>query len=60
MEESLRPTAPLNFSIVNLKRSSRGPGPEALPPKVLRIAPDGLTLVTSHLGISPDQRRAKT
>src|SRR5690606_18754161 len=53
-ELSLRPTAPLNLLMTNLNKSSRGPGPEALPPNVLSLAPAGRTLETSHLGTSPE------
>ena len=38
---------------MKLKRSTRGSGPEALPPKVFNGAPASLTLLISHLGICP-------
>ena len=48
---SLSPAAFRKVFIVNLNNSSRGSGPEALPPNVLRGVPAGLTFDKSHLGI---------
>ena len=59
-ECSLRPLAFLNVATVNSNRSTNGCGPEALPPNVLSRAPAGLTLLTSHFGISPAQRFARS
>ena len=50
MEVSFLPEAFLKVSVVNLKRSSSGPGPEARPPNVLSLAPEGRTFVVSQLG----------
>ena len=47
MELSLRPAAPRKTSTVNLNRSSRGSGPDALPPNVLSVEPAGRTPLTS-------------
>ena len=60
IEDSLRPSAFLNICTEKLNKSTKGAGPLALPPKVLRRAPAGRTFVISHFGISPAQSRAKT
>jgi len=60
MLDSLRPCAPLNVVTAKLNRSTNGAGPLALPPKIFSLAPAGRTLETSHLGISPAHRRART
>ena len=39
------------MSIQNLNKSSKGAGPDALPPNVFNLAPAGRTSDTSHLGI---------
>ena len=50
---SFRPKAFLIVLTVNLKRSIKGSGPEALPPKVFRGSPAARTLLVSHFGICP-------
>ena len=51
--DNLRPAAFLNILQVKLKRSSKGSGPLALPPKVFSLAPAGRSLDISHLGSIP-------
>ena len=60
IEVSLRPCAFLNVLTEKLNNSTRGPGPLALPPNVLSLAPAGRTRVTSHLGISPAHSNASS
>ena len=50
---SFLPFAFLNTSTVNLNKSSKGSGPDARPPKVLRGVPAGLTFDTFHVGTNP-------
>ena len=51
IDVSFLPAALLKVSQVKRKRSSRGFGPDALPPNVLSLAPEGRTLEISHFGI---------
>ena len=59
-EVSFRPVAPRNFATTYLNKSTSGSGPDALPPKVLSLAPAGRTPETSHLGTSPAYSKART
>ena len=56
IEESLRPLACLKVSMTKSKRFFKGSGPDARPPKVFSLAPAGLTLLKSKLGISPSYK----
>ena len=58
MGNNFLPVAPLNFSIVNLNKLTRGSAPDALPPITFSLAPAGLTLDTSHVGIIPEYNKA--
>ena len=44
----------LKISTVNLNKSSRGSGPDDLPPNVFNLAPAGRRRDKSHLGICPE------
>ena len=52
--------AALKVDTAKLNSSTSGAGPDALPPNVLSLAPAGRTRETSHLGISPAHRSART
>ena len=43
----------MNTPTQKLNRSSKGSGPDALPPNVFSLAPAGRTLLKSHFGILP-------
>ena len=45
---------------MNVNKSSKGAGPLARPPKVLSLAPCGLTLLTSSFGICPAYNKDKS
>jgi len=48
MLDNLRPCADLNVLVTKLNRSTRGAGPEALPPNVFSLAPAGRTWEPHH------------
>ena len=54
------PTAFLKTLIVKSNRFTSGCGPDDLPPIVLSLAPAGLSLLMSIVGICPDQSNASS
>ena len=55
---NLLPDAFLNTLMQKWYKSTRGWGPDALPPNVFNLAPDGLTCVTSKDGTCPTYNMA--
>ena len=53
MDVSLRPAAFLKYLYAEVKQVNQRLWPDALPPKVLSLAPAPLTLLMSHCGILP-------